>query len=184
VGTEIPKILSLGASLQFEIASETSIIEEATVQVNARTSIPDGARVAIDMINHENSAVSEFNEITFDPIFDVDNPLITLSLTAEPRPALALEVEVLEETEIEAALTFGTPNFNIFAKSGFSMLSLIKLDTAKTLITVLDEDEFCEDESATTGLKVNSAASFDMTLSVEESVDKEGHSFFNRKIVV
>ena len=53
-----------------------------------------------------------------------------------------------------------------------------------SLITILDEDGFCEDGGSTTGLSVESYASFDMTLSVEGSVDDDDHSFYNRKLVV
>ncbi|KAK2765672.1 hypothetical protein FQN54_008528 [Arachnomyces sp. PD_36] len=164
-GIVIPKVLTLGAKFEFKISGKASVIGRATITVGASTSLPNGAAIAVDMIDYENSYVNGFSDINFDPVFDVDKASITANLAVGPKMALVLGVEVLDDTGIEASLSFGTPTFNLNATAGY------------------DENGFCDNSTSTTGVEVVSAANFDMSLGIEGEVDGDKHSFYNRKLV-
>jgi hypothetical protein len=101
------------------------VVGRATLTVGARSSLPNGAAIAIDMIDYENSYVNGFGDIQFDPIFDIDKASITANLAAGPKMALVLGVEVLDDAGIEASLSFGTPTFNLNATAGYGLFSLL-----------------------------------------------------------
>lgn len=121
-GIVIPKVLTLGAKFEFKITGKASVTGRATLSVGAQTSLPNGAAIAVDMIDYENSRVTGFNDINFEPIFDIDKASITANLAVGPKMALVLGVEVLGDTGIEASLSFGTPTFNLNATAGYGRL--------------------------------------------------------------
>lgn len=95
------------------------MIGRATVTAGARTSLPNGAGIGVDMVNYENSYVTGFGEINFEPVFDIDEASLTANLAVGPKMALVLGVEILDDTGIEASLAFGTPTFNLNVTAGY-----------------------------------------------------------------
>ncbi|KAK2734878.1 hypothetical protein FQN57_001441 [Myotisia sp. PD_48] len=166
-GIVVPGIFSLGATAEFKIAGDVGLIGRGTITFGGRSSLPNGASVKVDLVNFEKSGVAGFDTIETEPVFDVEKTSLTLNIGVGPQVALALGVEVLEDTGVEAALNFGVPKLNLNVTAGF------------------DDNGFCkEGDKVTSGIKSVSAAHFDMSLTVKGKVGDVKQTAFDRKLVL
>ncbi|KAK2752341.1 hypothetical protein FQN55_007381 [Onygenales sp. PD_40] len=165
-GIVIPNIFTLGAKAAFNIQGNAGVIGTTTFTFGAKSTLPNGSKMSIDLVNPDNSATDGFETASVEPIFDVDKASITANIAAGPQLALTLGVEILDNTGIEAGVTFGVPTVNLNVTAGF------------------DENGFCSaTDPITSGIKVTSAANFDVVLAVKGSLNENSQSIFNRKLV-
>ncbi|ODH50984.1 hypothetical protein GX48_02945 [Paracoccidioides brasiliensis] len=165
-GIVVPNIFTLGAKAAFSIQGNAEVSGTAIFTFGAKSSLPNGSKISLDLVDFDNSKVTSFDNVEVDPIFDFDNASITANIMAGPQIALTLGVEVLDNTGIEAGLTFGVPTINLNATAGF------------------DENGFCSTGDALpSGVKVVSAANFDMVLAIKSQSNSIDNSLFDRKLV-
>lgn len=164
-GIDIPGIFSLGAKVAFNIQGRVLALGLATIYLGGTLSLDNGARLNMDLVDYENTEATDFNA-SWDPELRLGEASISLIALAGPSPALTLGIDVLESNGLEASLAFGTPTFNINATAGF------------------DETGWCnETDPVTSGFRVQSAANFDMSLSVTGELAGDEQSLFERKLV-
>jgi hypothetical protein len=119
-GIVIPRLFTLGATAALIVQANAGASGKATFTFGARTSLPNGSKVSVDLVNPGNSGISGFGEATVEPVFDIDQISLTANVAAGPQVALTFGIEILENTGIEAALKFGTPTINLNVTGGFS----------------------------------------------------------------
>lgn len=164
-GIDIPGIFSLGAKFEFNIQGRVLMLGLATIYMGGTLTIDNGASLTMDLVDWENTEATDFNA-NWDSNLRLGAASISAIALAGPQPALTLGIDVLESNGLEAKLAFGTPTFNINATAGF------------------DEAGWCnETDPVTSGFRVQSAANFDMSLSVTGELGGHDHSLFDRKLV-
>lgn len=164
-GIDIPGIFSLGAKIAFNIQGRVLMLGTATVYMGGTLTLDNGASLNMDLTDWENTEATDFNA-HWDSDLRLGAASISAIALAGPQPALTLGIDVLESNGLEATLAFGTPTFNINATAGF------------------DETGWCnETDPVTSGFKVQSAANFDMVLSVTGELGGDEDTLFERKLV-
>lgn len=162
----IPKIFTVGAKVAFNIQGSAGISGTTSLIYGANTTLPNGSKITVDLINPEQSSASGFETAAVQPILDFDVSPVTLNIKAGPQPALTYGIEILDRTGIEAGLTFGTPTFNFNISSGY------------------DENGWCSpSDTITSGVKAASEAYFEMVLSVGAKFEDQVGSIYDDKLV-
>jgi hypothetical protein len=189
-GIVIPRLFTLGATAALIVQANAGASGKAVVTFGARTSLPNGSKVSVDLVNPGNSGISGFGEVTVEPVFDIDQISLTANVAAGPQVALTFGIEILENTGIEAALKFGTPTINLNITGGFSTSpSLLSRSHQRWLGTdrahPSDENGFCgPDDPITSGIETVAGANFDMVLSVvAKASETQKIPLFVRKLV-
>jgi len=164
-GIDIPGIFSLGAKFEFNLQGRVMLIGVATIYMGGTTTLDNGAELSVDLVNANQTFAKNFNA-HFDPEFRLGTAQITANAVTGPQPKLVFGISILDN-DLEAALTFDTPAFNLNATAGFN------------------EDGWCnETDPVTSGFKVQSAANFAMSASVNYKVEgKDDQPLYNRKLV-
>ncbi|PGH16250.1 hypothetical protein AJ80_05273 [Polytolypa hystricis UAMH7299] len=165
-GIVIPGIFTLGAKAAFKIKGSAGVVGTATFSFGGKTTLPNGSKVTIDVINPDNSGTTGFDRVDFEPVLDFDGASITANIAAGPQQTLTFGIDILGSTGFEAGLTFGTPTFNLNVTTGY------------------DENGFCSPEDPiTSGIKTVSAANVDLILQVIGEIADRETSLFAKKLV-
>ncbi|PGH15679.1 hypothetical protein AJ79_02273 [Helicocarpus griseus UAMH5409] len=165
-GIVIPRIFTLGAKAAFNIQGNIATWGTGTFTSGAKSTLPDGSKISVDLIDYAKSNVTGFDNAEVKPITDFDEASFNANIQVGPQIALTLGVEVLDKTGVEAGITFGLPTITFNATSGY------------------DENGFCSpDDTITSGVEANSAANFDIVLAVKGQVNNIQESLYETKLV-
>lgn len=94
-GIVIPGIFELGAVVSYEIAVESGITGSANFTFGLLTSLPNTAKVVANLADIGASSAEGFENITFDPTFQLNSVSGTLSVAAVSRPKITFGLDIV-----------------------------------------------------------------------------------------
>ena len=118
-GLVVPKIFSLGMIASVETGFTMAFKGTLDFTLGLTASLPDTARLDLNIIDMEKSTATGFEDATAEPTLTLNNATASIEGTLFFRPKLALKAAVSSVGELSADIKFGLPQISTGAKLVF-----------------------------------------------------------------
>ena len=134
-GLLVPNIFSLGMIASFETGFTMGVKGSLNLTAGVKTTLPDAARISLDLVDLSRSAATGFEGATAEPIFRANTGSARVDGSVFFRPKFALKAQIMSVGELSADVKVGLPQINTNAEAAF------------------DEQGVCEGSAEKTGVK-------------------------------
>lgn len=117
-GIAVPGIFKLGAVGSLDVGVSTSLSGTANITVGATASLPQTAKVALDLVKPSRSYQSGF-DFKFDPRFEVNSASVGGTISAAITPKLSIGAEIVKLGKLEAFVSMKTPEVSVSMEHAF-----------------------------------------------------------------
>lgn len=118
-GLVVPQIFSLGLVASVETGFTMGFKGTVGFTVGLTGSLPDTARLDLNIIDLEKSTATGFEGAKAEPILTINNATASIDAAIFFRPKLAFKAEVSSVGELSVDIKFGLPQINAAAKLEF-----------------------------------------------------------------
>ena len=118
-GIEVPGIFKLGAVVSLDVGVSTSLSGTANLTFGATASLPQTAKVSLDLVEPDRSSQSGF-DFDFDPTFQVNSASVGGSISAAITPKLSIGAEIVKFGKLETFVSLKTPEVLSSVKYAYS----------------------------------------------------------------
>ena len=111
-GIEIAGIFKLGATVAYDVGTSASFSGTATVDFGLEASLPNGAKVAADISNPDQSSASGWAGSSLSPIFEVTKIEASIKLAAYSQPTVSFGITLDHVLYFEVAVEIKLPEIS------------------------------------------------------------------------
>ncbi|KAL9638873.1 MAG: hypothetical protein Q9164_001280 [Protoblastenia rupestris] len=116
-GIQIPGIFKFGAILSYEVGVSASFQGSATIGFGLKSTIPDGAKIVLDIDDQSDSGATGF-DAAVQPIFDVKQLSASVTVSAFSQPKLSFGVELFKVANADVGLAMKLPEISATLAAG------------------------------------------------------------------
>ena len=119
-GIEVPGIFKLGAILSYAVGFTTSFAGTTTFQSSLSASLPDTAKLTVDINKPDQSSATGVDGVSIQPIFDVQALSASVTVAAFTQPKLSFGIELAEVGQFDVNINVKLPIISATLKAVFS----------------------------------------------------------------
>ena len=117
-GIKILGIMTLGATLSYDVGGGISFQGTGTVDFGLKSTIPDSAKAVLDLGGAGQSGATGFSS-TVDPLFDVKQLSASVTLSAFSQPKLSFGIDITKIGKAEASLSMKLPEVSVTLEADY-----------------------------------------------------------------
>ena len=111
-GIEVTGIFKLGATVAYEIGTSATFAGTATADFGLEASLPDGAKVLVDVNNPDQSSATGWAGSSLDPFFGVTKLEASITLAAYSQPRIFFGITLDHVGDVDVVLGLKLPEIS------------------------------------------------------------------------
>ena len=186
LGFKIKHLCEVGLDLAYQIGYATKFLGPTTIVFGATSSLPDDAVINIDLMAHDKSWHTGFENAVLRPLFDIKAVSNSIKFAVYTQADIRFGIDINKVGRMDVELNLKIPQLSTAVTAGYSKhfsSPILKSELITKLFVHIEEGGFCsqDDGAAETGAKTTSALSIELWFEVHAGEEKAAN-IYSRKL--